>query len=70
MSGMLALVIYSFGFMIPFLISTLFMDQLVKLGSGDGEWMRALKVVMGLVMIVVGVLLYTNEMYIFMSWFV
>ena len=70
LNGVFALAIYSLGFMIPFLISTLFIDKLVALGSGDGKWMYWLKAIMGLIMIVVGILLYTNRLYILMSWFV
>lgn len=70
LNGIVALAIYSLGFMIPFLISTLFIDKLVALGSGEGKWMYWLKATMGVIMIIVGVLLYTNKLYIFMSWFV
>lgn len=70
LNGVVALAIYSIGFMIPFLISTLFMDKLIAMGSGEGKWMYWLKAAMGVIMIVVGVLLYTNKLYIFMSWFV
>lgn len=68
-NGVLALAIYSLGFMIPFLISTLFIERLTNLGTSSGKWMKGIKIAMGVVMIVLGVLLYTNKMYLIMRLF-
>lgn len=66
-NGVIALAIYSIGFMIPFLISTLFIEKLSNLDSHSGKWMKGIKFFMGVVMLVMGILLFTNKLYVFMN---
>lgn len=68
-NGVAALAIYSLGFMIPFLISTLFVERITSLSTGSGKWMKGIKIVTGVVMVVLGWLLYTNKMYLLMRMF-
>ncbi|MCK8059235.1 MULTISPECIES: cytochrome c biogenesis CcdA family protein [unclassified Fusibacter] len=59
-TGMFLLLIYAFGFMIPFIASVLLMSQLVILLEKSGKYLHVVKVLSGLLIIAVGFMIYFN----------
>ncbi len=61
LQGALLLAIYSAGLAIPFLLSAAGADRLVRRMGRAGRWMRWVEVVSGVLLIGVGILLFTNR---------
>ncbi len=61
LKGVLYLVAYSVGFSIPFLITTFLVEPIMKLLEGSGKAFKVIKVTLGIIMIVIGVLMYMGK---------
>jgi cytochrome c-type biogenesis protein len=58
--GILLLLIYGLGFMIPFMIAVLLMSQVVLLLEKSGKYLHSIKWVSGILIIAVGIMIYFN----------
>lgn len=67
-TGIGLLVAYSLGFIIPFIASTVLMERSARLLQGAGRWLQGLKVVSGLLMIVLGTMIYMNYLSKLIAW--
>lgn len=63
------MIIYALGLAIPFLILSLFSDLLIGRLRALNKHMSALKVISGILLIIMGVLLMTNDLNIIVNWF-
>lgn len=61
--GIFALGLYSIGFMLPFLVSTFFMAELMQWVNKSEKILKNIKVASGIIMIIMGLLLYNNLLY-------
>ena len=64
--GIWLLVCYSLGFIVPFLLCALFAGVLLRKFQGIQKYAGAIRVVSGLLMIMMGILLYSNALNIFL----
>lgn len=61
-TGILMLVIYSIGFSIPFLLSVFLVEPVMKVVEKSDKAFKTIKIVTGLLMIVLGTLVYTDKL--------
>jgi cytochrome c-type biogenesis protein len=66
--GMLLLAAYSLGLGIPFLVTGLSMDLFFRLSDRFKRHFRAIEIVSGVLLITVGVLIFTNQLTLISSW--
>ncbi|WHH57436.1 cytochrome c biogenesis protein CcdA [Petroclostridium sp. X23] len=59
--GILLLVIYSVGLGIPFLMSAILFDKLKNLFSTIGKYQRIINMISGIILIIMGVLVFTGQ---------
>lgn len=60
--GIYLLVIYSIGFSIPFLITALFLNLVLQRITNLDKYLKIIKVVSGILLIIMGILVYTNNL--------
>lgn len=60
--GVLYLVVYALGFAVPFAISTLLMSHVIKWLESAGKYLHIVKIVSGVLLIIVGYLIYANRL--------
>ncbi len=58
--GIYLLAIYSLGFSIPFLFASMFLNAILKRINNLDKYMYIIKVVSGILLIIMGILVYTN----------
>lgn len=63
------MVIYSLGFAVPFLAMSLFAEALIGRLRKLNQYTAALRIVSGILLIAMGVLLLTNDLYRIVAWF-
>jgi cytochrome c-type biogenesis protein len=68
--GMLLLAVYSLGLGLPFIIAGLSMDAFFRLTGRFKKHFRAIEVASGVLLITVGVLIFTNQLTLISSWMV
>lgn len=68
--GGFLMALYSLGLMIPFLIVAIFSDTLLSKIKGVYRYMGRIKIVGGLIVILMGILLMTNQIASITAWFV
>ncbi len=61
-AGIFYLSIYSIGFSIPFLLTTFLVEPIMKIVEKSEKGFKIIKIVSGLLMIAVGVLIFTNKL--------
>ncbi len=59
--GIYLLVIYSVGFSIPFLITALFLNLILERINNIDKYLKIIKIVSGILLIIMGILVYTNK---------
>jgi len=59
-TGIMMLVLYAIGFILPFIVSTLLLERAAKWFEGSGGWLKYMKWVSGIIMIFVGLMIYFN----------
>lgn len=59
-TGMWLLVSYALGFVVPFVLSTVLMERASKFFEASGVWLERLKFISGILMVIVGLLVYFN----------
>lgn len=67
-TGMMYLAVYSLGLALPFLATTLFIEQFRRRMRTFSRWSRPLRAISGLILIVMGVMVLTGQMTRFASW--
>ncbi len=60
--GMMYLIVYTIGFAIPFALSTLLMGQMTRWLQSIGKYLHIVKIITGMILIVVGYLIYNNQL--------
>ncbi len=60
--GFLLLIIYSIGFSIPFLLTVFLMEPVMKIVEKSGTAFKVIKIVTGLLMIALGILIFTDKL--------
>lgn len=60
--GIYLLIIYSIGFSIPFLITALFLNLVLQKITNLDKYLKIIKVVSGILLIIMGILVYTNNL--------
>jgi len=60
-AGMILLVFYSIGFSVPFIFSTLFIEKLLTKIGNSNKYMNTIKYVTGILIIIMGVLVYFDK---------
>lgn len=68
--GMYLLMIYSLGFSVPFLITALFLNLVLQRITNLDKYLKIIKVVSGILLIIMGILVYTNKINVISSIFV
>jgi cytochrome c-type biogenesis protein len=68
--GMLLLAVYSLGLGLPFIIAGLSMDAFFRLTGRFKKHFRAIEVTSGVLLITVGVLIFTNQLALISGWMV
>ncbi len=61
-TGMLMLIVYSVGFSVPFLLSTFFIEKVLALLSKTSYYAKVFKYVTGVLIILMGYLVYSNQL--------
>lgn len=59
--GIYLLVIYSIGFSVPFLITALFLNVVLQKITNLDKYLKVIKIVSGILLIIMGILVYTNK---------
>lgn len=59
--GIYLLVIYSLGFSVPFLITALFLNLMLEKINNLDKYLKGIKIVSGILLIIMGILVYTNK---------
>lgn len=67
-TGMMYLAVYSLGLALPFLATTLFIEQFRRRMRTFSRWSRPLRAISGLILIIMGVMVLTGQMTRFASW--
>jgi len=67
--GIYLLIIYSLGFSVPFLITALFLNIILQRITNLDKYLKIIKVVSGILLIIMGILVYTNRINILSSIF-
>lgn len=62
LEGIFLLIIYSLGFSIPFLITALFLNIIIDKINTE-KYLGAIKVISGILLIIMGILVYTDRVY-------
>ncbi len=65
-TGALYMAVYSLGLLVPFLVFTVFSNALTSRIKGIYKHMRLIKIIGGIIIIIMGVFLLTDSLYIFM----
>ncbi|PID82872.1 MAG: cytochrome C biogenesis protein [Clostridiales bacterium] len=60
--GIFYLALYSLGFSIPFLITTFLIEPVMKLVQKNEKSFKIIKILTGIIMIIIGVLIYMNKL--------
>lgn len=60
--GIYLLVIYSLGFSIPFLITALFLNLVLQRITNLDKYLKIIKVTSGILLVIMGILVYTNNL--------
>ena len=68
--GGLLMGVYSLGLMIPFLLVAVFSEQLLLMIKGIYKYMRVIKIISGIFIILMGILLMMNQIGSITAWFV
>lgn len=66
--GILLLIAYSLGFIVPFVASTLLMERVGMWLDRSQAWLEGLKKASGALMVVIGILIYTNYLSRIIGW--
>lgn len=64
-TGAAYMAVYSLGLLVPFLVFTLFSDLLISRIKGIYKHMKAIKIIGGIIIIIMGVFLLTDSLYLF-----
>src|SRR5699024_7376350 len=67
-TGMMYLAVYSLGLALPFLATTLFIEQFRRRMRTFSRWSRPLRAISGLILIIMGVMVLTGQMTRFAPW--
>lgn len=59
--GIYLLIIYSIGFSVPFLITALFLNVVLQKITNLDKYLKVIKIVSGILLIIMGILVYTNK---------
>jgi cytochrome c-type biogenesis protein len=65
-TGALYMAVYSLGMLVPFLVFTVFSNALTSRIKGIYKHMRLIKIIGGIIIIIMGVFLLTDSLYVFM----
>lgn len=67
--GIMLLIVYSIGFSVPFLLSVFLISPLMKLIENSSGTLKWIKITTGVIMMALGVLIYTNRINAIIGWF-
>lgn len=67
--GIYLLIVYSLGFSIPFLITALFLNLILARITNLDKYLKIIKIASGILLIIMGILVYTNNLASIISFF-
>jgi len=63
LSGVLLLTVYSLGFSLPFLLTAVFFSWILKKFDNLDKYLKTIKIISGVLLVIMGILVYTNYVY-------
>lgn len=68
-TGFILLAVYSVGFSVPFLLTVFLMEPIMKIVEKSETAFKVIKIVTGILMIVLGILIFTDKLTSIINWF-